>query len=88
MPVATPKTEILTISEVSEYLKVAERTLYRLAAAKKIPAFKVGGTWRFSLADIDRWIKKQSMDGMLSQQSDESQAEGQSNNRKKKPCLD
>ena len=88
LPVATPKTEILTISEVSEYLKVAERTLYRLAAAKKIPAFKVGGTWRFSLADIDRWIKKQSMDGMLSQQSDESQAEGQSNNRKKKPCLD
>nr|WP_297478143.1 helix-turn-helix domain-containing protein [Ferrovum sp.] len=26
--------------------------IYRLAAAKKIPAFKVGGTWRFSRADI------------------------------------
>ena len=88
LPVATPKTEILTISEVSEYLKVAERTLYRLAAAKKIPAFKVGGTWRFSLTDIDRWIKKQSMDSMPSQQRDESQADGQSNNRKKKSCLD
>ncbi|WP_050738218.1 helix-turn-helix domain-containing protein [Methylococcus capsulatus] len=41
-------------------LKVTERTIYRLAAAKKIPAFKVGGTWRFSLGDIDRWIKQQS----------------------------
>lgn len=57
---AKPKSDILTITEVAEYLKVAERTLYRLAAAKKIPAFKVGGTWRFSRADIDSWIKQQS----------------------------
>ena len=56
---AEPKSDILTITEVAEYLKVAERTLYRLAAAKKIPAFKVGGTWRFPRADIDQWIKRQ-----------------------------
>jgi len=52
--------DVLTISEVAEYLKVAERTIYRLAAAKKVPAFKVGGMWRFSRADIDAWIKQQS----------------------------
>ena len=57
---ATPQSEILTINEVASYLKVAERTVYRLAAAKKIPAFKVGGSWRFSRADIDRWINQQS----------------------------
>ena len=51
---------ILTIKEVAEYLKVTERTIYRLAAAKKIPAFKVGGTWRFRTADIDGWIADQS----------------------------
>jgi len=51
--------EILTISEVAEYLKVAERTIYRLAGAQKIPAFKVGGAWRFSSAEIDKWIKTQ-----------------------------
>lgn len=59
-----PKTisigEILTIKEVADYLKVTERTIYRLAGAQKIPAFKVGGTWRFSRADIDGWIKQQS----------------------------
>ena len=49
----------MTIGEVADYLKVTERTIYRLAAAKKIPAFKVGGTWRFSRADIDRWIAQQ-----------------------------
>lgn len=56
--------EILTIGEVSDYLKVTERTIYRLAAAKKIPAFKVGGSWRFSRSAIDIWIKQQSMDAI------------------------
>ena len=51
---------ILTLKEVSEYLKVTERTIYRLAASRKIPAFKVGGSWRFSRADIDLWIHRQS----------------------------
>lgn len=54
--------EILTLDEVSMYLKAGKRTIYRLAAARKIPAFKVGGTWRFSRADIDAWIRQQSMD--------------------------
>ena len=53
-------TAILTLKEVSAYLKVTERTIYRLAAGKKMPAFKVGGSWRFKKADIDQWIKSQS----------------------------
>lgn len=52
--------EILTLDDLAAYLKVGKRTVYRLAAAKKIPAFKVGGTWRFSRTDIDAWIKQQS----------------------------
>lgn len=53
--------EIFTLDDVAAYLKVGKRTVYRLAAAKKIPAFKVGGTWRFSRIDIDSWIKQQSI---------------------------
>lgn len=60
MPKSSHEGEILTIKQVAEYLKVTERTIYRLAAVKKIPAFKVGGTWRFSRVDIDSWIKQQS----------------------------
>ena len=59
LPMATAEREILTLSEVAEYLKVAERTIYRLAGARKLPAFKVGGSWRFARADIDEWIKRQ-----------------------------
>jgi len=62
-PMAKPESDILTILEVASYLKVAERTVYRLAAAKKIPAFKVGGAWRFSRAEIDQWIRTQSSIG-------------------------
>ena len=61
---STSEGEILTIKQVADYLKVTERTIYRLAAAKKIPAFKVGGSWRFSRADIDIWIKQQSMEAI------------------------
>ena len=59
MATRSPNTDILMIRDVAEYLKVTERTIYRLAAAKKIPAFKVGGSWRFSRDDIDRWIAAQ-----------------------------
>jgi excisionase family DNA binding protein len=51
--------EILTIKEVASFLKVHERTVYRLAAKGDIPAFKVANTWRFRQEDIDHWITQQ-----------------------------
>jgi excisionase family DNA binding protein len=48
--------EILTIDEVATYLKASKRTVYRLAASSRIPAFKLGGTWRFRRRDLDQWI--------------------------------
>lgn len=49
--------EILTLKEVAEYLKLAEKTAYRLAAEGKLPGFKVGGSWRFQKSDIQTWIE-------------------------------
>jgi len=51
--------EILTIKDVAKYLKLAEKTAYRLAAEGKFPGFKVGGSWRFKKEDIEMWIQKQ-----------------------------
>lgn len=48
--------EILTIDEVAAYLKTSKRTVYRLAANGKLPAFKLGGTWRFRRRELDQWI--------------------------------
>jgi excisionase family DNA binding protein len=60
MPFSAVENAIMTIGEVADYLKVTERTIYRLAGAKQIPAFKVGGSWRFSRGDIEAWIRQQS----------------------------
>ncbi len=51
--------DIMTIKEVSIYLKLNEKTAYRLTLEGKLPAFKVGASWRFRKADIDSWIYKQ-----------------------------
>ena len=50
--------QILTLKEVAAYLKLAEKTAYKLAAEGKLPGFKVGGSWRFKTEDIDRWIEE------------------------------
>ena len=48
--------EILILEEVAAYLKAGKRTVYRLAQQGAIPAFKLGGSWRFRRAELDRWI--------------------------------
>ena len=50
------ETDIITIRELAIYLKMAEKTLYRLAADGVIPGFKVGGAWRFRKSEVDKWI--------------------------------
>ncbi|MBH3400069.1 helix-turn-helix domain-containing protein [Pseudomonas fluorescens] len=51
--------EVMTIKEVAEYLKVNERTIYRLAASSGLPAFRVGNSWRFKRSELEAWIKAQ-----------------------------
>jgi len=49
--------DILTIREVADLLKINEKTVYKLAAASKIPGMKVGGSWRFDRATLSAWLK-------------------------------
>ena len=51
--------EIFTIRELATFLKLAEKTAYRLAADGKLPGFKVGGAWRFRREEIECWIRAQ-----------------------------
>jgi len=51
--------QILTLKEVAAYLKLAEKTAYRLVSEGKLPGFKVGGSWRFKCEDLEAWIEKQ-----------------------------
>jgi excisionase family DNA binding protein len=49
----------LTVKDVASYLNVDEKTIYRLVSKGSIPGFKVSGSWRFQLHDIQGWIEKQ-----------------------------
>jgi len=50
--------DILTIEELSVYLKIPRSTLYKLVREGKIPSQKVGRHWRFRKKAIDRWLEE------------------------------
>ena len=50
--------EILTVSQVSELLKLHQRTIYKLAQNGKIPARRLGKSWRFLKAAITKSFEK------------------------------
>jgi len=54
--------QIMTVKDVASYLKLNERTVYRMATSANIPAFKVGTSWRFKREDIEKWIEEQKND--------------------------
>ena len=49
----------MSLPEVATYLGMAERTSYVWAQQGKIPAFKLGTSWRFRRAEIDSWLETQ-----------------------------
>ena len=59
--------EFWTAEEVSNYLRIPQSTIYKLAQEKMLPGFKVGKHWRFRRATILEWIKvKEEKDSSLS----------------------
>ena len=51
--------ETLTPNEISQILKLHPFTVTRLAREGKLPAFKVGGSWRFRKDQFERWMETQ-----------------------------
>ena len=51
--------EILTVDELHQYLKIPRPTIYTLAQQGRIPAAKIGKHWRFEKSTINRWLRKQ-----------------------------
>ncbi|MGA2351457.1 MAG: helix-turn-helix domain-containing protein [Terracidiphilus sp.] len=50
--------DVLTIEELSAYLKIPKSTLYKLVREGKIPSQKIGRHWRFRKAAIDIWLEE------------------------------
>jgi excisionase family DNA binding protein len=49
----------LTVAELSEYLHIHRTTIYRMLREGRLPGFRVGSDWRFSLEAIKEWARNQ-----------------------------
>ncbi|MDR2374661.1 MAG: helix-turn-helix domain-containing protein [Bifidobacteriaceae bacterium] len=50
------KPAFLTVSEVSETLRVSDMTIYRLIASGDLRALKVGRSYRIPAEALDEWL--------------------------------
>ena len=55
----SPRSELMSLPEVAAYLGMAERTIYMWAQNGKVPAYKLGTSWRFRKTEIDAWLETQ-----------------------------
>ncbi|TEU16863.1 MAG: DNA-binding protein [Anaerolineales bacterium] len=49
---------LLNVKQVANYLQLKPSTIYAWAQGEKIPAFKIGRTWRFRRSDLDAWLER------------------------------
>ncbi|MDF5731640.1 MAG: helix-turn-helix domain-containing protein [Rhizonema sp. PD38] len=61
--------EVITLEEVSEYLRLSVETLQRQALLGKLPGRKIENEWRFLKVAIDDWLCSQSSRSTLLQQA-------------------
>lgn len=47
---------VLTLAEMADYLKIAKRSLLRMAQKGDIPGTKIASQWRFMRSVIDDWM--------------------------------
>jgi len=58
LPMDEKPGDVLTIDELSAYLKIPKSTLYKLVREGKVPCQKIGRHWRFRKEAIDRWLEE------------------------------
>jgi len=50
---------MLTVRDLAIYLRLSEAKVYRMAREGRVPAFRVGKSWRFRRDVIDEWTRRQ-----------------------------
>jgi excisionase family DNA binding protein len=53
-----PSSEVLTVNEIAGYLRVSETTVWRWCNSGKLPAFRIGRSWRIRRTDLEQHIKQ------------------------------
>ncbi len=61
-PPPSTEHEVLTLYEAMQYLRSSRSTVLRLMQRGELQGHKLGGTWRFYRADLDRAITRPGLD--------------------------
>ena len=56
--------QLLNIKEVAEIFNISVATIYRLIDGRKIPFYKIGGSIRFSIDDINKYLEENRVEQM------------------------
>lgn len=59
--------DVMTVSEVAEYLRVNPQTVYRKAKAGELPAVRIGRAIRFRRSELEEWLRSSLPDRQPSQ---------------------
>ena len=84
VPSAEVRAEVMTVRELARYLECHPGTIYRFLKLGEIPAFRLGGGWRFRRHAIDEWITELTRAGPPKRQNDNDRA-GPRKRSKKRP---
>jgi excisionase family DNA binding protein len=52
---------VMTVRELSAYLRVHPSTIYKLLRRGELPGFRIGTDWRFNAEVIDRWCLERNL---------------------------
>ena len=74
----------MTVRELAWYLSCHPSSVYRLLGLGKLPAFRLGGCWRFRREAIDEWIKELMNAGPPKRQSNGDRTQGSHRRHKKR----
>jgi excisionase family DNA binding protein len=53
------QSNLMTITETAEYLRVPTSKVYELVRVKSFPAVKLGKSWRIMKDRLDIWLEEQ-----------------------------
>jgi excisionase family DNA binding protein len=50
--------QLINLADAALILQVSKRTLLRMIQQREVPAFKLGGQWRFRQVQLKNWLDK------------------------------
>ena len=59
MKKTSEESQIMTVEEVADFLKLSKITIYKLVKKGQLPGFRVGNSWRFRKDKMLEIISKQ-----------------------------